>query len=916
MPEYPDQLPAAIRLRLEEFRRRLWWIKAAEALLAAAFGLLAAFLLVFALDRVVDTPVWARVLLLLAGTSLLAVFAPHWIHRWLWKHRRAEQLARLIRRAHPRFGDRLLGAVELASQDARQTALSPVLRAAALGQVAAETERRGTFQDALPASRHRRWGGVVAILVVAALAGFLFAPQAGWNALKRWANPLGDTPRYTFTQLDPLPARLVVAQGEPFSLNLRLHPDSKQMPMSASVAVGADMPFDVRRDGRNFPFRFNGLLTEQQLRFRVGDANPSVRVEPLARPVLSRIEGTVRYPDYLGIGPETVTLEDGRATLVEGGEIALLGEATRPLREVVLLDADDPARETPLCRVEGAVFRPLVSLPAGAVPEPAKPAGAEAGEAPDELVRRFQIHFTDQEGLSPDGPFEFTLRTVRDRAPNIYLDGAGREASILENEVVEFRVIAGDDFGVRRVGFDWTPLPDGGKLNPDDPPAGESVVAPGAPNARRLSQPAVFSPESLKLGPQVLRVRAWAEDYKPGRPRAYSESLLVTIMDRSQHAEMLKRRFGQMMDALEELARREETDHEESKRLDRLPAEAMRDPGTRERVQGQKEAEGKNRQSMEQLRELAKDLFRDALRNKDMEAETMKDWSQMLQDFNGLADQEMPKAEELFGQAADAESRDAQQQDKKMAEAAAQQKNVLEKMRQAMRNANRVEQNMEAGTFVNRLRSAARATKGVAGSLRETVLRGITRDGPTRSRTAGLDSDTLQKEDYTDLQGTAKRQLVTRREITDIAEDLGHFFRRTSKPVYEDLRKEIDQSGIFDAFDRLGLQIGQNLCGRSTPELLAWADKLGAWADKLDPRRQQAGGGGGGGGGGGMDESDFELMLKLLRFVQQTQDIQNSTRRIEGSKQEALPKAEEPRPDGARPPATPPVAPAAVPPVA
>ena len=50
-------------------------------------------------------------------------------------------------------------------------------------------------------------------------------------------------------------------------------------------------------------------------------------------------------------------------------------------------------------------------------------------------------------------------------------------------------------------------------------------------------------------------------------------------------------------------------------------------------------------------------------------------------------------------------------------------------------------------------------------------------------------------------------------------------------------------------------------------------------------------------------------MLKLLRFVQQTQDIQGSTRRIEDAKLEAAPKPPSPQPGEAPAPKPMPVAP-------
>src|SRR5438874_2615447 len=104
------QLPEGLRAQLLGFRRRVWWVKAAEAAGAAAFGVGVAFLLMFAVDRAWDTPGWLRGVLL-AAAALGCANVPLALHRWVWRHRRLEQLARLLGRAEPRVGDQLLGVI-------------------------------------------------------------------------------------------------------------------------------------------------------------------------------------------------------------------------------------------------------------------------------------------------------------------------------------------------------------------------------------------------------------------------------------------------------------------------------------------------------------------------------------------------------------------------------------------------------------------------------------------------------------------------------------------------------------------------------------------------------------------------------------------------------------------------------------
>jgi hypothetical protein len=184
-------------------------------------GLLVSFLLVFGLDRLLETPGWARLAILLGGTSLFAVFAPFWLHRWVWRHRRETQLARLIARRFPGLGDRLLGVIELQDQHESVDSLSPRLRVAAMEAVAAEAGRR-SLDEALPPPRHRRWGLAMLLFAGGAAAVLTLTPQAGMNALKRWLMPLSDTARFTFTRLENPPTTMAVPYGEAFDVTLRL----------------------------------------------------------------------------------------------------------------------------------------------------------------------------------------------------------------------------------------------------------------------------------------------------------------------------------------------------------------------------------------------------------------------------------------------------------------------------------------------------------------------------------------------------------------------------------------------------------------------------------------------------------------------------------------------------------------------
>ncbi len=112
-------LPPILETKLAHFRRRVWMVKLAEALFAALFGIALSYLLVFVLDRLWETPGWVRLCVLAAGAAALGLGVPLKWHRWVWRQRRLEDAARLLRRTFPRLGDQLLGIVELARHGSR-----------------------------------------------------------------------------------------------------------------------------------------------------------------------------------------------------------------------------------------------------------------------------------------------------------------------------------------------------------------------------------------------------------------------------------------------------------------------------------------------------------------------------------------------------------------------------------------------------------------------------------------------------------------------------------------------------------------------------------------------------------------------------------------------------------------------------
>lgn len=273
----PLQLPEAFQQHLLSFRQRVWIIKTVEAVSGAMVGVVLAYLLVFILDRFIDTPMWGRLAILAVAACALATI-PVLLHRWIWCHRRMEQLARLISRQYPSLGDSMLGIIELVRSDG-EASRSRALCKAAIAQVSSEALERD-FSGAVPTPRHRQWLTTAAVALAITAAVGLSVPRAAMNASLRFFFPWSNVDRYTFADLKPLPAEVVVPHGEPATILVSLNPDSQWKPAAGKLTIGQQLPLKAPLAGDKYEFEIPGQITKAGLDVSVGDAQQRIAIAP------------------------------------------------------------------------------------------------------------------------------------------------------------------------------------------------------------------------------------------------------------------------------------------------------------------------------------------------------------------------------------------------------------------------------------------------------------------------------------------------------------------------------------------------------------------------------------------------------------------------------------------------------------
>jgi hypothetical protein len=616
-------LPPRMKKALEQYRKRVWIIKLAEGTLAAIFGLIISYLIVFGLDRLFDTPTILRALILVIGMVGMVIFLPLKYYNWVWRNRTLDGIARLLQHKFPRFGDHVLGIVELASERSDQSS-SPALVAAAMRQVDEEVAKHN-LAEAVPNPRHRRWAWAVGLPLVLVIVGVLVIPATTRNTLARWLTPWRNVERYTFAQLEGKADQRVVAYAEPFDVEARLKDESPWKPESGEARYAKQTPVVVNRDGETYKFELPPQTEEGKVNLRIGDARRSIPVEPKLRPALKEIIAKVKLPEYLQHQePRIDDVRGGIVNLVKGSTATLEATTTRELSEATLNNRPQ--------KVDGArVITEPISV---------------------ETTTEMQLTWRDRFGLAASEPQVLQFEAQDDAVPTVAITKLKNNQVVLSTEVLTFEIQAGDDFGIKHIGLEWEGIEN--PIQNPEPAIGEKTVSSGSPTSEALTVPATFSVERENIKPQSLRLRAFVEDYFPNRERVRSPQIMLHVLTPAEHFKWL---IGQMQlwaGAAKDVHDKELQLHQTNLELRDLSPAELDDPAQRKTLQNQAAAERANAAKLDSLVESGTELLQEAAKNSEFDAAQLESWGEMLEQLEEIAGKKMPSVANLLAQAAEA----------------------------------------------------------------------------------------------------------------------------------------------------------------------------------------------------------------------------------------------------------------------
>ena len=616
-------LPPRMKKALEQYRKRVWIIKLAEGTLAAIFGLIVSYLIVFGLDRIFDTPALLRALILAIGMVGMVVLLPLKYYKWVWRNRQLEGIAKLLQHKFPRFGDHVLGIVELASNRSDQLS-SPALVEAAMRQVDEEVAKHN-LADAVPNPKHRRWTLAVGLPLVLVIVGILVIPATTRNALARWLTPWRDVDRYTFAQLDGKPDLRVVAYAEPFDIEARLKDESPWKPESGEARYADQTPIAAEREDSTYKFQLPPQTEGGSVNLRVGDARRSIPIEPKLRPALKELVAKIQLPDYLQREePKIDDVRGGVVNLVKGSTATLEATTTRELSEATLNNRPQ--------KVDGArVMTEPIST---------------------DTTTEMRLTWRDRFGLEASEPQVLKFEVEDDAKPTIAIKKLKNNQVILSTETLAFEIQAGDDFGVKQVGLEWEGIKN--PIHNPNPAIGEKIVSSGTPTSEELNVPATFSVERENVQPQSFRLRAYVEDYFPNRERTRSPQIVLHVLAPAEHFKWLIGQMQRWAGAAKDVHDRELQLHQTNTELRELTPEELDDPAQRKTLQNQASAERANAARLDSLIESGVELFQEATKNDEFDANQLESWAEMLKQLEEIAGQKMPSVADLLAQASEA----------------------------------------------------------------------------------------------------------------------------------------------------------------------------------------------------------------------------------------------------------------------
>ncbi|MDG2124525.1 MAG: hypothetical protein P8J87_12545, partial [Verrucomicrobiales bacterium] len=338
-------LPEEIQKKLRALVRRVKRVILLRGLLAVSAVLLLSVLGVMAIDASFTIfSGWVRWVLSLSALALTVWAAVRFLIKPLRRKISLAAVARAVEARHPEMEERVSTAVELLAGESKfdrgsEQLLKKVVEFAVkdVGDVTPEAE------FTTKSARKFKWVALAALGVL--VVAFVVWPKQAGLLFARALAPFAEIGNAYSGKIQSITGDLTVAKGEPVTLEVVIENPGVRRADLRTVIAGAEVEAVERmeREGdsgdgtRRFVFRIPAVAESFDYRVHCGKILSSAHtVEALDRPAVAKLEISYRYPEYTGLGIDTLPEEAREILAPVGTEVVMRAGLNREVEQVVL----------------------------------------------------------------------------------------------------------------------------------------------------------------------------------------------------------------------------------------------------------------------------------------------------------------------------------------------------------------------------------------------------------------------------------------------------------------------------------------------------------------------------------------------------------------------------------------------------
>jgi hypothetical protein len=402
-----------------------------------------AVLLFFVLDVAFHLDARGRALLIagfVAGVACLAAIAAY---IWRGRRNRVEKVARLVETQEPQLGSKVINLLQLDEQT-RDDKLPPITRQLA-AQAVEDYDRDLNSVDFVAIARLPRLRNdlrkALAAIAVFALALALF-PQISSVEIVRFADPYGDHPPYSFTQLtiaDPSEKGVQVIYNK--STVVQVHYTGHQPkevflsfydPAHSARTNSIEM---LNKGKLGFWQQIDGIKSDLVIFAHTPDyrsISHKRRIGVILTPKLETAFVKVSPPAYTGLKPDENPFQFKEVRALQGSQVQFRLRSNRPLHDGIIewrSASTDPVKIAMTPSGENEVRGILTAKDSG----------------------RMRFSMTDVQGIASEDLFESSLTVTHDLPPEISIAEPNKDSFVSMDFKMTAKIEASDDYGIKMI---------------------------------------------------------------------------------------------------------------------------------------------------------------------------------------------------------------------------------------------------------------------------------------------------------------------------------------------------------------------------------------------------------------------------------------------------------------------------------